>query len=402
MAQQQQVAPGAFFGLPGMTQPFEQYDTQTGIVTTLALANAVPWNPSGPLQKTDIVKWWELAMSVAFTTTVTGSTLSPWAPYNLLQNVKLKMQGQYAPLEVESGIDAAFFQMMRPMGGSGQANVPNNLGINVADLFANAAMPQPDQVTSGIVANPASGAFWNFTLEVPGGLYIDKYWDLAEDGTLLAGPMGTFVSPQYMGGGERNVTPQFSFSALTAGTADSGPLTGTTAGAAAVTTDVRRVGYYGSTNVAELPPVYNWQYRRASQRVNAGAVTKLDIPVTEFGQLLSCFVRIFNPTSAAPLDVTTVTKCQLVYGSNLFRFDDNLRSMQLRFMRQHGFLPPKGFLVWDMLANTSGQDGLSNDARVLNTLTNANTHIHLEFSSALDSTSYAVIGTELFVPVSTA
>lgn len=397
----QQVPVGSFFGLPGMTQPMEQYDTVTGVSTPLASTNTTPWNPPSPLQKTDIVKWWELAVTVSWTTTVTGATLSPWAPYNALQNFKLKMQGQYAPVEVESGIDMAFFQMYRPMGGSGQANVPNNLGVNVASTFANSALPQPDQVTSGITTNPASGTAWNFTLEVPGGLYIDKYWDLAEDGTILGGPIGAFVSPQYMAGGERNVTPQFSFSAINSGNFDQGPLVGSTAGAATVTTDVRRVGYYGSSNPAELPPVFNWQYRRASQRVNAGAVTKLDVPISEFGQLLSTWVRIVNPTTGAPLDVTKVTKCQLVYGSNLFRFDDNLRSMQLRFMRQHGFLPPVGFLVWDMLANTSGQDGLSNDARVLNTLTNANTHIHLEFSSALDSTAYAVVGTELLVPVST-
>lgn len=406
-ANQPQVSPGMFFGLPGFTQPFEQYENLNNQITTLALANQVPFNPNGSFQKTDIVKWWELECAVNFGTTVTGSTLSPEAPYNIIQNLKLKMQGQYSPLEVESGFDAALFQMYRPMRGSGQATVQTLDGTNLASTFANSSIPQTNQTTSGIAANPANGTTWNFNLEIPGGLYIDHYWDLAEDGTLLpnaqgvVAPMSAWVSPQYMGGGERVVVPQFNYAALNAANSDSGPLVGSTAGAATVTLNARRVGYYGSSNVGELPPVFNWQYRRASKRVNLGAVTKADIPVTEYGQLLSVFVRIYNPTSAAYLNVANCSKAQLLYGSNLPRFDDDILTMQQRFAYQHGFMPPQGTIIWDMAANTSGTGGLANDFRVLNTLTNANTHAHLEFTSALDSTSYAVIGTELLVPVST-
>lgn len=401
----QAVPVGAFFGLPGFTQPFEQYENLTGVATTLALANQVPWNPSGSFQKTDIVKWWELETDISFTTTVTTSTLSVEAPYNIMQNLKLKLQGQYSPLEVESGFDAALFQLYRPMRGAGDSQ--DNLGTNLAATYANAGIPQVNQNSSAIAANPAAGTHWKYILEIPGGLYIDQYWDLAIDGTLLpnangmVAPMGAFVSPQYMGGGERVVVPQFSYAPLTAPNVDSGPLTGTGAGAATATVNARRVGYYGSANPAELPPVFNWQYRRSSKRVPLGAVTKVDIPVTEYGQLFSVFVRIYNATAAAFLDVANVTKCQLLYGSNLPRFDDDIQAMQYRFIAQHGVVPPVGVIIWDMLANTSGTGGLANDFRVLNTLTNANTHVHLEFTAALDSTSYAVIGTELLVPVAT-
>lgn len=403
---QQQMAPGMLFGLPGFTQPFEQYENLTNVNTTLGLTNSTPWNPSGSFQKTDIVKWWELEIQVNWTTTVTGSTLSPEAPYNLIQPLKLKMQGQYSPLEVESGFDAAFFQMYRPMRGRGQLSTQNNLGANTASTFANSSIPQANQTTTGITANPAAASTWNWTLEVPGGIYIDQYWDIAEDGTLLpnamgqVAPMSAWVSPQYMGGGERVVVPQFSFSALNAANSDSGPLVGSTAGAANVNVNCRRVGYYGSTNVGELPPVFNWQYRRSSIRVNAGAVTKIDVPVTEYGQLLSVWAKIYNPTSGTYESVANISKCQLIYGSNLPRFDDDVNTMQSRFLQQHGFLPPQGVAIWDMLANTSGS-GLSNDFRVLNTLTNANTHVHLEFSNTLDSTSYVILGTELLVPVAT-
>lgn len=403
----QQVPVGAYFGLPGFTQPFEQYENLNGIVTTLALASQTPFNPPGSFQKTDVVRWWELETIVNWTTTVTTSTISPEAPYNFYQAMKLKLQGQYTPLEVESGFDAAFFQMYRPMRGPGQANVQNLIGTNLADIYSNSTIPQTNQSTSGIVANPASGSSWVFNLEIPGSLFIDNYWDLAIDGTLLPSahgfiePMGAWVTPQYMGGGERVVVPQFNFAAIAAANFDQGPLTGSGAGAATITNNARRVGYYGSVNPAELPPVFNWQYRRASKRFPIGAVTKVDIPITEYGQLLSTYIRIFDPTAGTYYNVANVTKCQLLYGSNLPRFDDDVLTMQKRFIDQHGFVPPQGTLVWDMLANTSSQAGLSNDARVLNTLTNANTHFHVELSPAPNASAYAVIGTELLVPVAT-
>lgn len=424
--QQSAVPVGTYFGLPGFTQPFEQYENLNGIITALAPAAQTPWNPPGSLQKTDIVKWWEMETVVTFTTPISGGTpaLSPWAPLNLFQSFKLKLQGQYTPIEVESGIDAGFFQMYRPMRGQGQASTQDlNGSFSAGILGAASAAPTNTGFQSGgqttslpfqipaisplsVVAAQPAGSF-TFILEVPGGLFIDAYWDQAIDGTLLPNargqiaPMSAFVSPQYMGGGERVVVPTFNYAALIAANSDQGPWSGSTLGAASVTENMRRVGYYGSANPAELPPVFNWQYRRASKRYPVGAFTKVDIPVTEYGQLLSIFVRFYDPTAAAPVAVSTITKCQLLYGSNLPRFDDDIATMQKRFLDQHGFLPPQGFVAWDMLANTSGANGLSNDFKVLNTLTNANTHVHVEVTSAPAATAYAVIGTELLVPVAT-
>lgn len=405
-AQAQQVPVGTFFGLPGVTETFEQYENLNGIVTALALGAQTPWNPPGSLQKTDIVKWWEMETIVSWTTTVTGSTISPGAPYNLHQNLKLRLQGQYSPLEVESGEDAGFFQMYRPMRGPGQQSIQTLNGTNLADIYANTTMPQTNQTTSGIVANPASGSTWVWNLEIPAGIYIDQYWDMAIDGTLLpnaygaVAPIGAWVSPQYMGGGERVVVPTFNYAAITAANSDQGPLTGSTAGAASVTQNMRRVGYYGSKDPSGLPPVFNWQYRRASKRYPIGAATKIDIPVTEYGQLFSVFIRIYDPTAGTFYNVANISKAQLLKGSNLPKYDDDVLTMQQRFIYQHGFVPPQGIVAWDMLANTSAE-GLSNDMRVLNTLTNANTHVHLEMSPAPNATAYAVIGTELLVPVAT-
>lgn len=462
----QQIPVGSLYGLPGFTETFEQYENINNFNTTLAATTQSPFNPPASFQKTDIVKWWELEtfLTVAVTSTTQGYLISPYAPWNLFQNFKLKLQGQYSPLEVESGIDLAYFQFYRPMRGKGQQSqnvvagqfvegFPSYTGgttyaplsVPVGGLNPNPAYGSngsasglfgqyqvPIEGYGGLGYQTAAGAKTSniaFTVELPAGIWLDQYWDLAVDGSLLPNasgvvqPVSAFVSPQYMGGGERVIVPQFNYSAITPATLDQGLIvagTGGTVGTISgnVTVNARRIGVYSSENPAELPPVYNWQYRRSSKRYPIGAVTKVDIPITEYGQLFSVFVRLFDPTTSVgiPVDVlgstsgvpnltttptgTQITKCQLLYGSNLPKFDDDMLTMQHRFISQHGFPPLNGTVIWDMLA--SGQDDLlTNNSRVLNTLTNANCHVHLEFNSAPGTSTYAVIGTELLVPVST-
>lgn len=435
--QAQQVPVGSLYGLPGFTERFEQYENLNNILTTLsasanAIASITPWNPPASFQKTDIVLWWELETYVTqqVTFTVGGITWSPEAPYNKLQGLRLKLQGQYTPIEVESGFDAAFMQMYRPMRGRGQRNGNDLLGVNVplAAAYANSTQAEANLMASpagtgtvggqgnpgtGVITSPLASTNYPFILEIPAGLFLDEYWDLALDGSLLpnsagvVAPSAAFVSPQYMGGGERVVVPQFNIAPIAGANYDQFPTGITsaltiTAGSVndSVLINARRVGVFASENPAELPPVFNWQYRRASKRVPLGAVTKVDIPITEYGQVLSTYVRIFDPTSAqgSYYNIANMTKCQLLYGSNLPRFDDDPATMQGRFVQQHGFLPPQGTVVWD-LAATGFNDNLSN-ARALNTLTNANTHFHLEMSPAPGANAYAVVGTELLVPVS--
>jgi hypothetical protein len=417
---QQQVPVGALYGLPGFTERFEQFENLNGVVTAGAQAAQTPFAPNGSFQKTDIVMWWELETFWTQGLTYSAGTLvnSPEAPYNLLQGLRLKLQGQYTPIEVESGFDAAFMQMYRPMRGRGQRNVQDLMDTNPvpAANFANALIPQANLAGATLAASytsPAAITNYPFNLELPAGIFLDEYWDLAIDGSLLpnasgvVAPSAAFVSPQYMGGGERVIVPQFNFASGVAATYDQGPLAYTSAPTISVfsesiTMNARRIGVFASENPAELPPVFNWQYRRASKRVPLGAVSKIDIPITEYGQVLSCFVRIFDPTLGTNAvggyyNVANMTKCQLLYGSNLPRFDDDIPAMQNRFIEQHGFLPPQGTVVWDMAA-TGFNDAISN-ARALNTLTNANTHIHLEMT-APGASAYAVVGTELLVPVS--
>lgn len=413
---------GALYGLPGFTEQFEQYENLANINTVQQVAAQTPFNPPGSFQKTDVVFWWELEFSANWAETFSAGTLalSPEAPYNILQALKLKLQGQYSPLEVESGFDAAFMQMYRPMRGRGQRNVQDVNGVNVVlpAGYANSQIPQAQlnaAALSQTLTSPYSVTNYPMILEIPAGIYLDEYWDLAMDGSLLpnasgvVAPMRAFVSPQYMGGGERVVVPQFNYAALIAGNFDQGPLAASAALTATVQTgnvnlSGRRIGVFASENPAEMPPVFNWQYRRASKRYPIGAVTKVDVPITEYGQVLSTYVRIFDPALGSNnvggyYNVANITKAQLLYGSNLPRFDDDIPTMQDRFVEQHGFLPPQGTVVWD-LASTKLNGEIGN-SRALNTLTNSNSHIHLEMSNPPGAAAYAVVATELLVPVAT-
>jgi hypothetical protein len=417
-----QIPVGALYGLPGFTEQVEQYDNMNNVQTPWQAATQTPFNAPGPLQKTDVVFWWEAEFFLNWAVTYSAGTLalSPEAPYNGIQSPRLKLQGQYSPLECESGFDVAWFQMYRPMRGRGQRNVQDLLTVNPVPStgFANSLIPQADLAgipLSQTLTSPYSVSNYPVILEIPAGYFFDEYWDLAPDGSILPNaqgviaPMQAFVSPQYMGGGERNIVPQYNYAPVISGNYDVGPLAATAALTTSVTTgsallNMRRVGVFASENPAEMPPVFNWQYRRASKRFTFGNVTKVDLTIPEYGQVLSLWARIFDPTLGSNgvggyMNISNITKAQVLYGSNLPRFDDDVPAMQKRWVEQHGMLPPQGMVAWD-LAATKINSQLGN-SRALNTLTNSNCHIHLEFTAAPGAGTYAVIGTELLVPVAT-
>lgn len=420
MPAQQQVPVGQLFGLPGYTEEFEQYENLQGVVTNMAQAAPTPFAPTTSFQKTDIVYWWEQETFWTENITFSAGTLvnSPEAPGNIMQQPKLKLQGQYTPVECETGFDMEFMQWYRPMRGKGQRNLQDLASANTVPLtgYPNQIIPQANLAAATLATSytsPAAITAYPMNVEWPAGLYLDEYWDLAIDGTLLpnamgiVAPMAAFISPQYMGGGERVIVPQFNIAAGVAATYDQGPLAATAALTVSVfsgstTMNFRRVGVYSSDDPRELPPIYNWQYRRTSKRINIGSVTKFDLNITEYGQVLSVYARIFDPALGTNnvggyYNVANVTKCQLLYGSNLPRFDDDIPVMQNRFIQQHGFLPPQGTVAFDLIASRR-TDRLTN-SRCLNTLTNANCKIHIEVSVAPGAAAYAVLGVEVLVPV---
>lgn len=413
--QSQSVSPGALYGVPGITQRFEQPDTTQADVVNLSVTNNVSWNTVQPFQQTDVVHWWELDAEWLNTWVVkTGKTvtLSPYAPHNLLQNTSIQMQGQYKPIDVTCGTDLAIFQYYRPMRGSAQMASQPLLGANPAGTFQNAAFPQANICATPSMTKTTSTTPVHLYYELPASLWFDQYWDLAENGQVLAPPIATYVSPQYMSGGQRTVRFRTQYAAYNAANADQGPMAGgsvvgntfTTTGS--VTGTLRRVGVYAQTDPRTMPPVFNWQYQRHSFQYPVAGKTQVTIPISDYGQILSVWVRFFDPTANAPVTVTTgITKAQLLYGSNLPRFDDSqsatsgtsAKAMQKRFLDQHGFLPPAGTFIWDMALTDTG--GYVTNAKAINTLTNANVNASFTFSSALSSTAYAVVGVESLVYV---
>lgn len=402
-----EVMPGELYGVPGVTQRFEQDETTVTNVVALALSNQVNNNTVQNFQQTDVVHWWEVELS--WVNTPTGGTtpaLSPYAPYNLIQPVSIQMQGQYKPIDLVSGIDAAIFQLYRPMRGSAQMASQPLLGANPANTYANAGLPQANLVAT---ANMSTGTTpVPIYLEFPCALWFDQYWDLAEDGTVLSAPISAYVSPQYMSGGQRVVKPKVAYAAIGPSNADNGPITWaanpTGVGGSQVTDTWRRVGVYASTDPSTMPPVFNWQYQRHSFQFGIAGKTKVTIPITDFGQILSVFLRFFDPSSGAagaPILLTSganpVVNCQLLYGSNLPRFFDEMPAMQKRFLDQHGFLPPVGTIVWDLALTDTG--GYVTNAKAINTLNNSNVNAIVQFTSALSATAYVVVGIESLVYV---
>jgi hypothetical protein len=402
---QQTVEPGSLYGVPGVTQRFEQDETTIASLTQLALSNTVNDNNVQNFQQTDIVQWWECEFS--WVNNYTGGTvtaISPYGPYNLLQATQIQMQGQYKPIDVASGIDLAIFQLYRPMRGSAQMSSQPLLGANPQNTYAVATLPQANLVAFPNETDASSATAVPFYLEFPCCLWFDQYWDLSEDGGINGPPISCYVSPQYMSGGQRVVKPKITYAAVVASNSDNGPLTfsvSPTIGTETITETWRRVGVYASTNPAAMPPVFNWQYQRHSFQYGVGGKTKVVVPITDFGQVLSVFLRFYDPTAAAPLLITSSTYlpsyCALYYGSNLPRFYDEMPAMQKRFLDQHGFLPPVGTIIWDMAITDTG--GYITNAKAINTLTNANVNAVVQFNSALSANCYVVVGIESLVYV---
>jgi hypothetical protein len=489
--QQQAPPPGALFGLPGITSWTEQTETNDGTPVVPSGANTVQVNTLQPFKQTDIVYWWD--MEVAWTTGISlgGGSLfqSRYAPYNTFGECKLQIQNMYANWHPLSGVDAAIWQMYRPMrdrnramsvgfnansvlfdnptlvtqpsdtdpGGeiyfeqaltpaavaantsaeqtftitvpgitfavgdqlvdvnkpTAQAGIgivgwrvsgANAVGITFGNFTAGAITPTAGEVYKFTVLRVAAGSNLNtkptytFTLEIPASIFFDRYYDLTKDGGIISQGMQMLVSPQYMAGTTRYIQPTLALQPTLAANTDQGPFVvnsaGPTVSAPSMTLGFRRIGTYAANNAAVLPLVFNWQYVREATQFSLSGRSRADIPVGNYGQILSVFCRLFDPSAASggqPIALTSVTKCQLQFGSALLRYDDTPRSMQRRFYAQHRFLPPEGVMIWDLALDYWGR--LTN-ANALNTLTTAGILVHLEFTGALSTTAYAVVGVE--------
>lgn len=390
-----QAPAGSMFGLPGLTLSTEQFDNNNGAIQALSQANAVQAISLTQFTQTDVVFWWEMELTITNTVTAGTSTVttSPYFPFSFMGESKLRIQNMYDSWHPLNGVDAMIWQVLRPMRGQSDFS---NLGASPIPSWQNTNLPQGNLDTAANYTSASTSIL--YTLEIPVSLYFDVYFDLAKDGTIISPPHRAIVSPQYMAGSARVVQPQLGFNPGSAPTIDNGPYnisTGTGTFTGQVAFSFKRVGVYGNNNPATMPTVYNWQYMREARQYSIAGRTVVDLLVPTYGQILSLYVRLFDPSAAAglggPIALSNVTKCQVKFGSGLLRFDDTPRSAQRRIMKQANVLLPNGVLAWDM--------GLDNYNRVsnagaLNTLTTASVLIHLEFATAVSATAYAVMGVE--------
>lgn len=412
-ASQAQTQPGALYGVPGLTNPVEQFDTTNGLVVAGSGSAQVPVNGIQPLSQTDIVLSWELFVTYSFANAPTagsGQTLgvSPYAPYTLLGPTTLSLQNQYKPIDVLSARDLAIFQSYRP-----RYQKTDLRNANLASPVLGAANASSGWAESQLLeaandwTSTTTTTGRTFVLRLPASIEFDYYYPLDIQGNVVGNPGRAIVSPQYMGGTTRIVTPQITLAqGLGGGDLSAFTTTTLTAGGDTASTwtqgfsasiAIRRNAIYSANNPQVLPPVQPWQYALHSWQYPIGAQAKATIPIpNDVGQILSIWVLLWDPAAGngagAAIPMANVSTCQLKYGSGLFRFDDTPTTMQARWIQQHQALPPAGFIGWDCALNPDGR--IMNNGGVLNTLTTNAINIVLTLGTPGSSSAYAVVGTE--------
>ena len=380
-----QVAPGQYYGLPGLTQWMELPDTQTGVNVAFSQTGTTNVNTLSQLTQDNIVFWWELDVAVSQTYTVGtgGQTTSPYFPWSYLSSVQLSLQSMYNNVQVDNGFDLYLFEALWPTRGFHMEGTSGgNLGANPVEKAYAAGPPQlgvpyagtenPNLWLSTVSATPQSMTALNFTVNLPGSYFLDEYWDMDMGGNLLSETaIPATVSPQYMAGAARQVTPKVVIASSSVADLSTGPftLTGNATVTGSLTFSLRRVGLYSTENPATDPPVYNWQYQRISKSyplVGSPVTVKID----ESAQILGLYLRFWDPIAQAPIAITNIQYIQLLYGGSLYRFNDTPKTMQRRIFQQHRLLLPVGVLAWDLSLDPDGSGKLTN-AYALNTLVTA-------------------------------
>lgn len=406
--------PGQYFDVPGIgggTQWTDQYDSTISLSTPFAQASQVPVNGIIQFRQTDVVVDWQIEVNVvqAYTAGTSTITASPYAPWNAIGPITVPIQNQYKSVDLENGIDLYIFNLIRPyrvtqMGANIYANPDGFQAGSTALGFQAAANAQPNLVVPGQWTTAATA--YNVFLRLPASITFDTYYDLAVTGEPVGSPPhSAIVSPQFMAGSTRVITPTVMLNALSAPTVDIGPAnigTGTGTATGTATTSFRRKAIY-SADPALLPPVYAWQYRWKTTRFQLNGVSQRDLQVPlDTGQLLMCYIRMFDPSAASGLGApiafnnTTITNVQLQYGSGLYAFNGTPLELQADFLDKHHTLLPPGVFCFDLMQDERGK---RTNKRALNTLTTSGIVVHLQFAAATSATAYAVMGCESLVYV---
>jgi hypothetical protein len=385
--------PAALFGLPGITREISNRENNDGLATTLSQSSSVDAVGLIPLKQTDVITHWDLRVEEAGTFTANGDTMtaSEYFPWNLIRTIKLNMQNQYSTIDT-TGIDLAILNSYRPAVRNDYPDV--NFGSAGSMYSAQSNLVSASNYTT-------ASTTMNLPFQVPASITFDEYFPLADDGTILSQlPMAdTIVSPQYMAGTSRIVTPQVTYNQGIGSTSDNGLITssGSNATFTAATATQRwlRHGFYQPQGAADSPPVHDWQYTFKSQSFSLSGLSAANLNVPLNGQVLSVMVRLYDPAAnsskGGTISVSNVTECDLVYGSGLYRFQHRPHETQRRFLAQHKFLPTKGTLIWDLAQQKNGK--ISNRG-AMNTMNTSGIQVQLTFSGTQSSSAYAVVSVE--------
>lgn len=389
----------ALFGLPGLTNWSEQIENNDGTSLTLSQANQTTFQYSSNLINTDIL--YRLMVDVAITNTVTANaqtvTASQMFPYIFGGPTTLSMQSQFNQLDVENHFDAKLFELLRPQYNTLATDFwEQNPATNAYNAEANLSTASNYTSASGTI---------KYSLDIPMGMWFDRYFDLDADGQLRGnmGPMRAFVSPQLMAGATRVVYPRMLFNPAFASLFDAGPYMVTGGGTAATFTGsvvqgwTRKVIYQPRSHT-DTPPLFGWQYSREAKRQSIAGRTTIDLLLPTTGQICGLFYRLFDPSASpsggtgAPIALSNVKNVWLQYGSGLYKYQDTPLRAQRRFQRQHNnYIPPVGVIFHDLVVDEQGNVSNSN---ALNTLDTASCKVHFDFTGTTSSTAYVMIGVE--------
>lgn len=402
-------APGTYFDVTGVTRYTEAPDNNDGLVTSLQIGSTVQTTNYVNLQQRDIITCLHLNLAYAITYSAGTGTLnqSNYFPYNLLGQTLIQITALYEAINLQSGIDLAIFNMIRPYRNQPLAQT----GRVPAAAFQWPYSPETNLMTAGNYTTASTAM--NTSFQLPLSIWFNEYFEVDDSAAILGRMYDVNVSPFYANGTSRLLTPQLTFNPLLASTTDLGAVTAFPVGTATVTgtptatANWHRQGFYVSRSAAEVPPVFKWRYALISRRFPIGQQATFTLPVKQAinngggGQILSMFVRLFDPGTPASIggavSISNVLRAQIVYGSNSIAFDDLPQYNQMRFWDQHRIIPLKGLLIWDFALNDEGN--ITNQ-RALNTFTTDVTMI-LTFINSFTPTAgfYCVVGVEYLARV---
>lgn len=389
------IPQGGLFNLPGITYWSYQVENNDGVSQALSSANQVSVQFPANFMNTDILYRELIDVSLSLTQALNAGTVfaaGAYNPYNYVGSVQVSMQNQFNSHDVPSGIDSKVFEFIRPE----FYNDANNVWETNAASSLNGAQAN----LSTFTAAPAfTASSIKFTLDLPFGIWFDRYFDLDPDGALRnIAPMRAFVTPQLMSGSNRIITPRITMNPILASTNDLGPWVVNAAGPTAsgtATFGFQRKIVYQPRSHTDTPILWGWQYSREAKQYAINNRLTADIILPTTGQLLMIYYRFFDPAAAsggAAIALSNIKNVWLQYGSGLFKFQDNPLRAQRRFQKMHGnTLPPEGIVIHDMVLD---EQGYSSNQNALNTLDTSSCKVHFDFNSTTSNTAYVVIGVE--------